>query len=130
MKFNIINGLSNSGKTEKMINLYIEYKKNDKKCVAVLNKTLYDKDLATDNWYSKNKNIHTDYNYLIDGDDITNILNSNDIIDYLFLDESYLYSLITLEKIFNLLHKKDTIVYVANFTDKQIDYLNMNNISV
>ena len=129
MKFNIINGLTNSGKTEKMINLYIEYKKNGKKCVAVLNKILYDKDLATDKWYSKNKNIYTDYNYLIDGDDISNILNSNDIIDYLFLDESYSYSLTTLEKIFDLLHEKDTIVYVANFTDKQIDYLIMNNIS-
>jgi SAM-dependent methyltransferase len=129
MKFNIINGLPNSGKTEKMINFYVDYKKNDKKCVAILNKILYDKDLAMDKWYSKNKNVCTDYDYLIDDENITNVLNSNDTIDYLFLDESYSYSLTTLEKLFNFLREKDTIVYVANFTNNQIDYLNVNNIS-
>ena len=85
MKFNIINGLSNAGKSEKLINKYLYLKTQNNKCISILNKLIYDKDLAIDKWYSKNVNVYCNYDYCVENNIISIIQKLKDI-DYLFLD--------------------------------------------
>ena len=127
MKFNIINGLSNAGKSEKLINKYLYLKTQNKKCISILNKLIYDKDLAIDKWYSKNVNVYCNYDYCVENNIISIIKKLKDI-DYLFLDEAYSYSLNTLEEIINIFTNENIEIYVANFTNAQIELIKNKNI--
>lgn len=122
MKINIINGLSNSGKSSKMILNYTILKKNNK-CLAFLNNKIY-LNLCIDLWYSKNPDIWSEYDYLVNDDlELLNYLKENKNYEYLFFDEFYSYSNEILNFLIEFYENKNTEIFISNCTEEQIEII-------
>lgn len=126
MKINIINGLSNSGKSQEMIKKYTTLKENHK-CVAFLNKKIYS-NLCVNFWYSKNVNVKTTYDYLINSEEeLINILKKNNDHEYLFFDEFYSYSAEVLDFLINYYENKNIEIYMSNCYEEQVNIIKNKN---
>jgi SAM-dependent methyltransferase len=128
MKINIINGLSNSGKTQEMILKYKTLKENHNS-VSFLNKKIYS-NLFMDLWYSKNPDIKIEYDYLInDETELINILKKNTNYEYLFFDEFYSYSTEVLDFLIEHYKNQNIEIYMSNCYDEQIDIIKNKNVN-
>lgn len=128
MKLFIINGLSNSGKTSKMIVKYMELKQKYK-CAAFLNKKIY-LNFCVKLWYSKNQDIKTDYDYLLNTDEeLIKYIKEKDDYDYLFFDEFYSYSIDILNFLIKHYENKNINIFMSNCCEEQLNFIKNNNVN-